>query len=594
MTAFDQNALASLSPYEVAFFNTHCTGRMTTVPFELIHSSFEHHARLAPDVVAVEHASQGESITFGDLDRAANALAHRLRSQGIVPGQRVCILSKRSVANVIAVLSVLKAGGQYVPLDSATITDETLAHVLVDSGAALVLCMGDYLHRVSGVPVVPLEEAIRETEGGDHSKPEELARGSDGVYVIYTSGTTGKPKGVDVRHSGVTNCNVGMKPGMRVAQLLNVAFDMGAWELLGAMSNGCTLCLRGLKSAQWRSVLKTVDIVIATPSVLAPHHPADYPTIKHVITGGEPCPQELADRWSRYTNFNNCCGPTEISIANTVQPHRTGERVSIGRPVPNTTLYVLDDALRPCKVGEMGTMWVGGAGVSRGYLNLPDRTAERYRLDPFVNDGRMMFNTGDLGKFREDGQLDHLGRADDQVKVKGFRVELDGVSAAMQTCSGVDLAVALLVGSELWGFVTPETATGEAVQEATARLQPYYAVPAKYIALPRFPHTGNGKVDKRSLRALAAQTEVPPLSPIRSTFYASVPTMPVLDTSSSRSPTLSSGLMTPRLDDSFVFQDSASASKEPSFWAASPEPAYSRKSSYTQGSYMSDVDVAPN
>lgn len=314
MTAFDQNALASLSPYEVAFFNTHCTGRMTTVPFELIHSSFEHHARLAPDVVAVEHASQGESITFGDLDRAANALAHRLRSQGIVPGQRVCILSKRSVANVIAVLSVLKAGGQYVPLDCATITDDTLAHALVDSGAALVLCMGDYLHRVSGVPVVHLEEAIRETEGGDHSKPEELARGSDGVYVIYTSGTTGKPKGVDVRHSGVTNCewsslnwrrvlvltasvllqspgNVGMKPGMRVAQLLNVAFDMGAWELLGAMSNGCTLCLRGLKSAQWRSVLKTVDIVIATPSVLAPHHPADYPTIKHVITGGEPCPQ---------------------------------------------------------------------------------------------------------------------------------------------------------------------------------------------------------------------------------------------------------------------------------------------------------------
>lgn len=131
---------------------------------------------------------------------------------------------------------------------------------------------------------------------------------------------------------------------------------------------------------------------------------------------------ELANRWSRFTQFNNCCGPIESSIANTIQSHQTGQRVSIGKPVPNTLVYVLDDEMKPSPIGEKGSMWVGGAGVSRGYLNLPEKMMERYRRVPFLNDGRMMFNTGDLGQWRDDGQLDHLGRADDQVKVKVNRV----------------------------------------------------------------------------------------------------------------------------------------------------------------------------
>ena len=265
-----------------------------------------------------------------------------------------------------------------------------------------------------------------------------------------------------------------MRPGYRVAQLLNIAFDMGAWELLGALSNGSTLCLRGHGSKQWRALLRTVDIVIATPSVLAVHNPADYPNIKHVITGGEVCPQgqppctrfkgsgsfadvglpiDLADRWSRYTQFNNCCGPTEISIANTVQPHVTGQALSIGSPVPNTTVYVLDENLQPCPIGEKGSMWVGGAGVSRGYLNMPEKTLERYRRDPFLNDGRMMFNTGDLGRWRQDGQLDHLGRADDQVKVKvnllSLRLDLSDADSFPRASGWNSMASALPCGNRL-------------------------------------------------------------------------------------------------------------------------------------------------
>lgn len=149
-----------------------------------------------------------------------------------------------------------------------------------------------------------------------------------------------------------------------------------------------------------------------------------------------------------HTSFNNCCGPTEISICNTVQPHTPGYPISIGKPIPNTNVYVLSrnpTSTQAVAIGEVGCMWVGGVGVSAGYLNLPEKTAERWMLDPFLGDGRMMFNTGDLGRWRNDGQLDHLGRADDQVKVKGFRVELDGVAAAMRVSIAVSCPYCVMV-----------------------------------------------------------------------------------------------------------------------------------------------------
>ncbi|KAF9011777.1 hypothetical protein BDQ17DRAFT_1396862 [Cyathus striatus] len=474
-------ALSHLCSADRTLFYQYGFGSRRSVEIPVIHHAFEKHAQLQPEAIAVEHSVAYETITYGHLESRANQLAHLLRARGIVPGKRVCILARRSIWFIVAILAVLKSGGQYVPLDGPTITDETLQFVLSDADPSIVLVMQDFHSRVpAGLPTLGL------------SSP------SDGAYCIYTSGTTGRPKGVDVRHRGVTNVisgspgNVGMRPGMRVAQLLNIAFDMGAWEVLGAMYNGCTLCLR-------------VEVVIATPSMLARHEPEDYPTIKHVIVGGEPCSQALADKWARYTNFNNCCGPTEISICNTVQPHTSGYPLSIGRPIPNTNVYILSRdpfSTEVVAIGEVGCMWVGGIGVSNGYLNLPEKNAERWKKDPFVENG-MMFNTGDLGRWRKDGQLDHMGRVDDQVKVKGFRVELDGVSAAMRTYEPVRGAVALLIGSELWGFVTPLDVDLTLLRNAVAKVQPYYAVPTQFRALDEFPVTSNGKVDKRALRRLA-------------------------------------------------------------------------------------------
>jgi len=250
--------------------------------------------------------------------------------------------------------------------------------------------------------------------------------------------------------------------------------------------------------------LKNVDIVIATPSILGPHEPDDYPNIKYIATAGEVCPQALADKWSKYALFHNSCGPTEITIVNTVEPHVAGEPLSIGKPTPNNSVYILDaETMQPVPIGKPGIMWAGGKGITRGYVGLDDLTRKKYKSDPWRGGNWMMFNTGDIGKWRSDGWIDHLGRADDQVKVKGFRVELDGVSAAMETFPQVKVAAALLIGAELWGFLTPKDVDIEAVKAAAAKVQPYYAVPTRFMTMEVFPQTSNGKTDKRALRAMA-------------------------------------------------------------------------------------------
>ncbi|KAH7878038.1 nonribosomal peptide synthetase 12 [Lentinula edodes] len=486
-------------------------GDTVVPPFQCVHHAFVSHAASSPVNIAVEDFA--ENITYAELDQKSTCLSVRLRSLGVGRHSRVCLLVERSIPMVIGILGVIKAGAAYVPLDGNVVSDSTLHHVLHDSSATAILAFRKFASRLesSAVPAIYLDdfkcECLVTSECKNHFN--DLSVAEDSVYSSRLLGTTGVPKGVDVKHGNVTNLvclapgNLSMAPGVRVSQLMNIGFDMAAWEILGSLCNGATLCLRGKTSKEWRAVMKTVDVVIATPSMLSPHQPSAYPNIKVVAVAGEACPQGLADEWAKTVRFYNCCGPTEITIVNTMQLHCSGEALSIGQPTPNNNVYVLGDDLQPLPIGQTGLMWAGGKGISRGYLNLPQKTDERYLFDLFVNDGSLMFNTGDLGRWRPDGTLEHLGRIDDQVKVKGFRVELDGVAAALESSPGVKIAAALLIDDILWGFVAPNEVDSETVLSDAAKIQPYYAVPTRLTVMKEFPKTSNMKTDKRALRQLA-------------------------------------------------------------------------------------------
>ena len=276
--------------------------------------------------------------------------------------------------------------------------------------------------------------------------------------------------------------------------------------MLGALCNGGTLVLRG---TSWPKALKQIDVLICTPSILSQYDPKNFPNIKVVATAGEASNQKLADLWASHVSYYNCCGPTETTIVNTMGRHEPGAPLTIGTPTPNNNVYILDHDLKPVRDGEPGTMWAGGLGVSRGYIGLPEKTAQLYKRDPFAADGSRMYNTGDLGRWTEDGSIAIIGRQDDQVKVKGFRVELDGVAASLSSFPQADRAAVILVNNEMHAFVTPATLDPEDVKDHLAHRQPYYAVPTKWHFLPSLPLTPNGKIDKRALKVQALSVDTP-------------------------------------------------------------------------------------
>ncbi|KAH0598942.1 hypothetical protein MHUMG1_03056 [Metarhizium humberi] len=492
-------------------------GEASYCPFPTVTAAFLHHAAAIPSAKAVRDLSANieRVLTYRELAIHAQSLASRLRRLGVGPHQTVPLVVKRGAEMVIGILAILSCGAQYVPLDGGVVPDSTIKLVAEQCGGQNVVCITSTQDRIKKLLPTHSPVVIEQTpiEDQEYDAPEswvDHASADGGCYVIYTSGTTGKPKGVDVTHKNVTNLvclspgGLGVQPGMSVGQVLNISFDMAAWEIFSCLCNGGTLVLRGSK---WEPTVRQLDVFICTPTILSKYHPKLYPNIKVVATAGEPTSQDLADLWATHATYWNCCGPTETTIVNTMSKHVAGDPISIGRPTPNNSVYILDNDGRPVPVGVAGVMWAGGHGVTRGYVGLESKTKETYIPDPFVNDGSNMYCTGDLGRWREDGSIDILGRVDDQVKVKGFRVELDGISSSLASAPGVTRATALLIEGDIHGFTTPSGQDEQSILAHTKKLQPYYAIPSKLHQLQTFPTTANGKIDKNALRLMALAPE---------------------------------------------------------------------------------------
>ncbi|WP_155058369.1 amino acid adenylation domain-containing protein [Streptomyces blattellae] len=524
--------LSHLSPQDRALFWQFGQGPEVPVPDTFVHRAVERRAAAAPDAVAAEH--QGTTITYGELNRRADGLAARLVREGVRPGDHVGLFVRRSIPMLVGLLGTLKAGAAYVPQDICLAPAAQLRHVIRTAGTRVVLTQSEYTPlvplpdaghrlitlddddlaqrgpvppgrsvRIDGRPVRIDGRSVR-IDGRPVPTDGRPVRPDDGCYVLFTSGTTGHPNGVEVTHRNVANIlltapgDLGIRPGDRVAQLLNIAFDMAAWEILGCLAHGGTLVIRGKDIA---AAARTADVLIATPTVLSGIDPADCPRVRTVAVAGEPCPRPLADAWARRSAFHNSCGPTETTIVNTMRRHHVDDPLlTIGRPTPNNTVYVLDEHRRALPIGEVGEMWAGGDCVSAGYLDNEALNAERYAPDPFLGAGRRMFRTRDLGRWTPDGELEHLGRTDDQVKVRGFRVELDSVSSVLESVAGCRRAVTLKRDARtLVAFVCPADVDPDTARRAVADALPYYCVPAEVLALPFLPETDRGKIDKAAL-----------------------------------------------------------------------------------------------
>ncbi|MET0398428.1 MAG: non-ribosomal peptide synthase/polyketide synthase, partial [Longimicrobiaceae bacterium] len=489
-------------------------------PRACVHDLFAEWAARTPDAHAVTIADQ--VLTCAELQSSANRLAHRLRRLGVGPEARVGICLERSAEMVVAILAVLRAGGAYVPLDPAY-PPERLRHMLADSGAAAVLTRTELAAAVDGYAgALVLLDAEREAVAAEPDRaPGSGVSPQNAAYVIYTSGSTGTPKGVVVPHLGL--CNValaqarvlGITPGDRVLQFASASFDASVFEMVMALACGGTLCVGTREElAPGPDLLRFLrgrGITAATlpPSALAVLPQAELPALRVLMTAGEALPAEMVERWAPGRALFNLYGPTEGSIWSTAARCREGAgRPPIGRPIPNTAAYVLDAALQPAPVGVPGELYVGGAGVARGYLGRPDLTAERFVPDALSGEaGARLYRTGDQVRWLAAGELEYLGRSDEQVKVRGFRIELGEVEAALRGHPEVREAVVVMREDapgdrRLVGYAVAEAAADFPAGWLRSWLKerlPEHMVPSAVVLLDGMPLTPSGKVDRRAL-----------------------------------------------------------------------------------------------
>ncbi|HEV2735390.1 MAG TPA: amino acid adenylation domain-containing protein, partial [Longimicrobiaceae bacterium] len=489
-----------------------------------VHALFAAQAARTPRAVALRF--EGETLTYAELEARSNRLARHLRGLGVEPGARVAVSLERGPALVAALLGVLKAGGAYVPLDPAYPAERT-AYMLEDSGAPFAVAGEGF--RFPGVRVVRVEDAGAEDPAAlePAGTPESLA------YVLYTSGSTGRPKGVMVPHRALANFLASMRrePGIAAEDVLlaltTVSFDIAGLELFLPLVCGARVELCGRETASDAARLREAlaesgaSVVQATPATWRMLLESGWEGTAGLkaLCGGEELPRDLAAQLlPRVAQLWNLYGPTETTVWSTaVRVESAAGTVPIGRPIANTRVYLLDGALGPVPRGAGGELYLAGDGVALGYLGRAELTAERFLPEVSGGEaGARMYRTGDLARWRADGVLEYLGRADRQVKVRGFRIEPGEVEAALERHPAVRQAAVVARDGALVGYVVGAPAAGELREHLRASL-PEYMVPSLFVALDALPLTPNGKVDRGALpapeRTGDAQEYVAPRTP---------------------------------------------------------------------------------
>ncbi|WP_051707174.1 MULTISPECIES: non-ribosomal peptide synthase/polyketide synthase [unclassified Streptomyces] len=506
----------------------HPAGETRPVPPTTLAAAFTAQAARTPDATAV--VFEGTTLTYAALDARAETLAVRLRNRGVGRERFVAVAVPRSAELMVALLGVLKAGAAYLPLDLDYPADR-LAYMLTDSGATTVVTTEQDAARLpsaGGLDVLTVDGDDAESAPSDHPD-QDPARPDDPAYLIYTSGSTGRPKGVVVTHRAIGNRLAwmqgayGLTPDDRVLQKTPSSFDVSVWEFFWALREGAAVVLAapdGHRDPAYLARLIAAEHVTTThfvPSMLAAFLATDEVTadpawagsLRRVFSSGEALPGAAARRWRELTGvpLHNLYGPTEAAVDVTHHAYdgAADTTVPLGRPVWNTGLRVLDACLRPVPDGVPGELYLTGVQLARGYHRRPALTAERFVADPCAaTPGARMYRTGDLVRRRPDGTLDYLGRTDRQVKLRGNRVELGEIEAALTAHPAIARGAVLVTGERLVAYAVP--ASGAAVdpgelRAALAGALPAPLVPEAYVVLDDLPLTPSGKLDQAALPA---------------------------------------------------------------------------------------------
>ena len=485
---------------------------------DLIHK-FRAQVRRRPDHPAVEATDQ--RLSYRQLDLASDRLARALVALGVGPGLRVGVALPRGARELTALLAILKAGGAYVPIDITHPIDR-IRMIIEDAAPQVLIALSDAPLPGAlppGVVLLKLDLMPAEPSAAESTEqPVWPAPGEEVAYVLFTSGSTGRPKGVEIPRAALANFLRSMerRPGLgendRLLAITTTTFDIAGLELFLPLWVGATIVIADRDTVRDPWLLGALiqrerpTVMQATPATWRSLLEAGWrgDGRLRMLCGGDMMSPPLAERllpcgselWNMY-------GPTETTIWSTVERIEAGGRITIGRPIDHTQVYVLDETRNLVPPGVVGELYIGGRGLARGYLDRPDLTAERFLPDPFGPPGGRIYRVGDLGRLLDDGRFECLGRIDHQVKIRGFRIELGEIEAALRGAPGVSEALVIARGSsgrdpELCAYWTGE-ASRQALYEAAVARVPAYMVPSSYVHLDAFPLNTNGKIDRIAL-----------------------------------------------------------------------------------------------